>query len=281
MYSSRKKSEKFALSLFFAMTLFSSYILIPKPALAQTTLNQGFFRFDVIPFSFVFTGLAGKGTNYDFVVSWTVRQNDPSQPLTGIKCIFIGSSTVDCGAQPIIQGPGPGSCTVHIPPYDFTKLNNVSCFVYYTPSIFYNATYNISFNPVAFNAVAALGSLTVGTAIPLRVHVQNTGLLTDLYTVNFTSASSYILFSDPNTNTGSLDGIPTNESGYAQSDVTAQAAFGSQSVIIIQVNSTVSPSIGQTIPIYLSAGLASLPDFTIFGIIQIIILAALVLWAKK
>jgi hypothetical protein len=134
---------------------------------------------------------------------------------------------------------------------------------------------------LAFNVSAALGSLTVGREVSLRVNVQNNGLLTDNYTVNVTSPSSYLSFSAPLTSTGFLQGSPTNEYGYSLTGVTALASLGTQTRIDIQVNSTVNQSIGQTITIQLTAGLASLPDFTILGIIQIIILAALILWTKK
>jgi hypothetical protein len=277
----RKKTVRFAIYfLAIFVIIFCSCISISELVLAQTTLSQATTGFGILPFSFAFTSLIGKGVKDSFTASWIVQQSEPGLN-TGVSCIFIGTSTVDCLLKPVIQGSGPGSCIVQTPPYDFTKLNNISCFVYYVPNSLFNATYNASFNPVSFNAIAGLGSLTVGNTVPLRVNIQNTGLLPDLYTVNFTSSSSYIQFSKPNTQTENLNGLPTNESGYAQSDVTAQAAFGTQTKITIQINSTAYPLIGQTITFGLTAGLASLPDFTIFGIIQIIILAALILWAKK
>lgn len=264
-------------------------ILCSKTVFAQTTLSQATLGFNVFPFIFTFTNLVGRGTTSAFAASWLVQQSEAGQN-TGVNCTFIGSSNADCLLKPTIQGAGAGGCSVQYPPYNlapiptspnFAALNNVSCLVYYVPNMLVNSTYSISFSPLAFNATAALGSLTVGRSVPLRVNIQNNGLMTDQYTVNFTSTSLYIQFSNPNTQTDNLQGNPTNESGYVQTDVTALASMGTGTQINIQVNSTVNPAIGQQISIQLTAGLASLPDFTFLGIMQILILAALILLAKK
>jgi len=244
-------------------------------------LNPATIGFNIFPFSFTFTKLTGTQTS--FSAFWDVQQPGGVSPTVGVSCTYYNGTLTptDCLPKPFIQGPGAGSCTVQNPLYAYTKLNNVSCFVYYTPDPSMNATYNISFYPLAFNVSAGLGSLTVGRPIPLRVNVQNTGLITDNYTVNMTSPSSYISISHQLTSTGFLQGSPTYEYGYSVSDVTALASIGAQTRIDVNVCSTIKPSICQTITIKLSAGLASLPDFTIFGIIQIIVLAALILWSKK
>jgi hypothetical protein len=267
-------------SLIIFATIFFSYS--KQEAFAQTTLTPATVGFNIFPFSFAFTKLAGTQTS--FSAFWSVQQTGSQEPLTGVSCTFYNGTLTptDCLPKPFIQGSGSGSCSVQNPNYDYTKLNSVSCFVYYTTDPSTNATYNISFYPLAFNISAGLGSLTVGRPIPLRVNVQNTGLLTDNYTVNMTSSSSYIFISHQLTSTGFLQGSPTYEYGYSVSDVTALASIETQTKIYISVCSTIKPSICQTLPpITLTAGLASLPDFTILGIVQIVILAALILWAKK
>lgn len=165
--------------------------------------------------------------------------------------------------------------------YNYTGLNTISCFVYDTNNTASNATFNISFYPIAFVANASLGSLTVGTSAPLRVNVMNTGLRADNYTINISANVPYVSIDRNSSVLGPLNGLPVNQSSYVSTDLTANAYFNQPIIVKIYVNSTTVPSIGQYIQIQINAGLASLPDFTMFGIIQIIILATLVLLWRK
>lgn len=264
-------------ALLFSFLIFSSFLLCSN-ANAQIQLNQGNTSFIVSPFNFAFTSLSGT-LNY-LNVFWNIQEPGAAQVNISVSCTLTGLSIVDCLPKPFIQGPGQGSCSVNNPPYNFFALNNISCFSFYIPNSTLNSTNTISFYPLAVNANASLGSLTVGQQVQLRVNIQNIGLIKDNYTVNITSPASYIFISNPIASTGFLNGNPTNESSYTQTGVIAGASLG-QTRIDIAVNSTVNPAIGQIIHIQLTAGLASLPDFTIFGIIQIIILAALILLLKK
>jgi hypothetical protein len=204
-----------------------------------------------------------------------------------VNCTYFGSSAQSCTPHPFVQAPGPGGCAVQSPSYDYSDLNNISCLVYDTADSTINATFNTSFYPISFNASASLSSLTVGQQVPLKVTVQNNGLFVDNYTVNATSLQPYIFISGQKSSvqsTGTLKGNSTNEIGSVIFQVQPQATFGQGSAIDIWVNSTDNSTICSypcPIRIQFSAGLASLPDFTIFGIIQIFILAALVLLAKK
>lgn len=264
--------------------LFISFLIIPQLAYAQTVLNPGSTSFNTNALIFQYIKLvAGSilGVPNYLDVFWNVYQ--PGVPVQNIaaNCTFTGASVQSCNPQPFIQAPGPGSCTVSNPNYDYADLNNISCFVYTVGNTVINGTYNTSFYPLALTANASLGSLTVGQQATLTIGIQNIGLMTDNYTVNITSPFSYISISNPLSSTGILNGNPVNETARITSAITALASFGSPSRIDIYINSTVNPAIGQEISIQLQAGLASLPDFTIFGIIQIFILAALILLAKK
>lgn len=218
-------------------------------------------------------------------VIWLVPQAAPSQPNLGINCTYTGIAAADCVPKPFIQGPGYGGCVVINPQYDFYNLNNVSCLVYLVSDMKTNTTFNTSFYPVAFIANTSLSSLsmTVGSQIQLRINVQNIGLFTDNYTVNITSPASYVYVSNPLSATGVVIGDPFDQSAFTSTSIAALAApnQNQQITLFALINSTTYPKIGQVIPIVLKTGFASLADFTILGIIQIIILAALILLLKK
>jgi hypothetical protein len=254
---------------------------IPSLASARTVLQQNSTIFNVNSTLFQYLPFIGN-TSY-LNVLWSVQQVGPSQPNVGINCTYIGTTAADCVPKPFIQGPGYGSCVVVNPSYDYYHANNVSCFVYAVPDPRFNATFTSLFYPVVFIANTSLSSLsiTVGNQIQLRVNVQNIGLFTDNYTVNITSPVSYIYISNPLTSTGLVQGNPFNQSAFTQTSLTALAAISTEKTLWAYINSTAYAKIGQVIPIVFKTGFASLADFTILGIIQIIILAALVLLLRK
>lgn len=263
----------------------SSGFCLSNNCAVGTALNPAETVFNTFPFSFDFLNLstnrnAANAKDY-LTIFWNVNQPGAPNPVIGMNCTFAGTATVDCNPKPFVQAPGIGSCTVVSPPYNYAGLNNVSCFVFDTRYTASNATFNTSFYPVKFIANASLGGLTVGTQTTLRVKVQNIGLLADNYTVNVTVPSApYIYIRVPFSSTGYLQGDPYDEIGFTSTSVVAQAAIGNPTMVIL-VNSTTFPQVGQRIEIKLTTGLASLADFTIFGIIQIIIFAALILLLVK
>lgn len=258
-------------------------LFLPSLASAQTTLNQNSTIFNVNSTTFQYLPFVGNITYLN--VLWITTQTGPFQPNIAINCTFTGISAKDCVPKPFVQGPGYGSCVVQNPPYDYyhTNANNVSCFVYLVSNPIFNETFITTFQPIALIANTSLSSLaiTVGDQIQLRINVQNVGLFTDNYTVNVTTPASYIYFSNPISATGPIQGDPFDQSAFTQTSITALAAINQQTAIKISVNSTLNSKIGQIIPIVFQTGFASLPDFTIFGIIQIIIFAALVLFLSR
>lgn len=255
---------------------------IPSLASAQTILNQNSTLFNVNSTLFQYLPFIGNASYLN--VLWSVKQMGPSQPNVGINCTYTtGTAAADCVPKPFIQGPGYGGCVVVNPQYDYYHSNNVSCFVYLVPDMRFNATFNTSFYPVAFTANTSLSSLsiTVGNQIQLRINVQNIGLFTDNYTVNISSPASYVYVSNPIASTGLVSGNPFNQSAFTSTSITALAATTDTIRLNAYINSTAYSPIGQLIPIVLKTGFASLADFTTLGIIQIIILAALILFLKK
>ncbi len=255
---------------------------IPSLASAQTILNQNSTIFNVNSTLFQYLPLIGN-TSY-LNVLWSVQQLGPSQPTIGVNCTYTGTTVVDCIPKPFIQGSGYGSCVVLDPPYDYYHLNKVSCFVYAVQNPVFNGTFNTLFYPVAFTANTSLSSslITVGSQIQLRISVRNIGLFLDNYTVNISSPASYVYVSNPLASTGLVSGNPFNQSAFTSTSVAALAALdpNQQITMFAFVNSTAKPPLGMVIPIVFKTGFASLPDFTILGIIQIIVLAALILLFK-
>lgn len=258
-------------------------IALPSIASSQTILNQNSTSFTVNSTLFQFLPFIGN-TSY-LNVLWIAQQTGPSLPTIGINCTFTGLSDADCVPKPFVQSSGYGNCVVFNPPYDYYNLNKVSCLVYSVQNPAVRAIFNTSFYPIAFIANTSLSSssITVGDQIQLLIYVQNIGLFLDNYTVNITSPASYVYISNPLTSTGLVTGNPFNQSAYTSTSIAALAALNpnQQITLFAIINSTVKPVIGQVIPIVFSTGLASLPDFTILGIIQIIILAVLILALTK
>jgi hypothetical protein len=265
------------------ITLMILLFAIPSLASAKIILNQNSTTFNVNSMLFQYLPLIGNASYLN--VLWSVKQLEPSQPNVGINCTYTGTATGDCVPKPFIQGPGYGGCVVFNPPYDYSlnKLNKVSCFVYLVPDLRFNATFNASFHPVAFIASTSLSSLsiTVGDQVQLRINVQNIGLFTDNYTVNISSPASYVYVSNPIASTGLVPGNPFNQSAFTSTSITALAATTDTIRLTAYVNSAYPQIEPFPIPIVLKTGFASLPDFTILGIMQIIILAALILFLKK
>jgi hypothetical protein len=258
-------------------------LAIPSLASAQTILNQNSTIFNVNSTFFKYLPFMGN-TSY-LNILWSVQQAGPSQPTIGINCTYTGLSDADCIPKPFVQTSGYGICVVLNPPYDYGNLNKVSCFVYSLQDPAFNTTFNTSFNPINFTANTSLSSfsITVGSQIQLRINVQNIGLFSDNYTVEITSPASYVYISNPMISTGLVSGNPFNHSAYTSTSIAALAAMNPKEQITLwaYINSTVKPLIYQKIPIVFSTGFASLADFTILGIIQIIILAALILLLRK
>ncbi|MDI6798537.1 MAG: hypothetical protein QMD12_00860 [Candidatus Aenigmarchaeota archaeon] len=182
------------------------------------------------------------------------------------------------GVCPILIFPGEEHvCTVSSPPYDFGscdnpegKENTASCKFYDPAHPWLFSWRNETFIPVAFEVtVLPPITLTVGQPFSLPITVKNRGLITDNYTVVVSSNSHLLLVEAGNTTIVSLK---YGESGETYARINILAAVSAS--IDINITSAVS-CLNKKITIVIEGGMMSLSEFDFIGVVQIILIAAL------
>lgn len=208
-------------------------------------------------------------------------------------------------------GPtGLAFCTIVNPLYLFKQINNVTCKFYdpLFPTIQYLPYPNRSFRAVDLKVHADVASATVGKPFTLPISITSLGLLASSYTVNVTVVPSLGVNPDNIVIERSLsttDEISYGEVGIVYPRILFLVSTGEPVTFQILTKSNIEPSPALDTACLLSedcsqldqgygvscidsrcwcnyqlqiiAGNASLPDFGLFGLIQIILLAILVL----
>jgi hypothetical protein len=179
-----------------------------------------------------------------------------------------------------------GGCTIENPQYDFEKSNIVKCVVYNPENPVLNTTKVSEFKPIDFRTWLGIPfgqTFTIGLKTYIPIYIQNLGLLSDKYKINYEiiSGPNFIFLELPNNSTES---IKTNEINSLNLRVTL---FSTNSVTIrFCANSTfheqfcsydnnIEQTCCQTVEI--KGGLTSLPDITIMQIIQLLIISSIIL----
>lgn len=130
---------------------------------------------------------------------------------------------------------------------------------------------------VKFDAwVGEPSAATVGKTINLPVYVKNNGLLEDNYSVSITSDSANVFIENPSFTIGP---VKYGEVKNLFSKVTFLVAADSS--MTITVSSTISPSVSWSKMLKIKSGIASLPDFDFFGVVQIMIMVFVLLIISK
>lgn len=280
------------LTIFFTLVLFfplaQAQTLVLKPG--QTTIN----------FSSIVIGGDGtihlKGTPSYLNVYWTANYIVGSGNISVI--CFFNCITPACDSGPIQNcsytgAPGDAACAIVNPSYYYDRDNAVVCkfFDPSDPTVPLTPFPNRTFMPVAFNVWLSPVSAVIGTEFSLKISVKNVGLFEDYYNASVSTPSPNILAIDnrtSNTYIGPLKGssyLSTPETGFNYARLTV---FTDEPCICITVNSTARSDVTgsysidntgcQTNCVQIKSKLASLPDFGLLGIIQIILLAALLLY---
>jgi len=117
---------------------------------------------------------------------------------------------------------------------------------------------------------------TVGKTINLPVYVKNEGLLNDSYSVSITTGSPNVLIETPSFTIGP---VKYGEVKSLSSKITFVVAADSN--INIVVTSVVYPSASWSKTLTIKSGLASMPEYDFFGMVQIMILVFILLCMSK
>ena len=216
------------------------------------------------------------------------------------KCTYLGDT-------------GEYGCSILNPNYLFNTTNNVTCNFYDPgspdiPSLDENGNYlNRNFWPINFDVYAVDLSVPLGEAFnPVRI--KNLGLLTSNYIINITTApydyadNVYI-----ENSVSSTDSTPYGHIAEPNTSQTITIRVTGSYHFKILVKSNIEPTnpmfdiscsgskpcpsffgdvecipdrCWKKMDITISSGLASLPEFGWFGLVQIILLAAVVLFIK-
>jgi hypothetical protein len=273
---------------YLSVIVLSLLILIPL-ANAQTILEPGTTTFTTA--SIVLTGnISLQGTTQYLNIFWNASYStgfvkdvnvtcylncDPeTQPCSSAqKCNYLGLS-------------GTGACTITTPSYGYYAANNVTCTFYdpQFPDIPYKPYPNRTFKPIDFEVILPSHiDATIGREITPQINMRNKGLLVDNYSVHVYTLSPLLVI-DPSTalvTVGPVNGISypyQGEIGSSYVKMTLLAASSSPIVVFVEVNSTTKSDIFWTGSVEVLSKLSSLPDFSWSGIVQIIAIAAIVLF---
>jgi len=126
--------------------------------------------------------------------------------------------------------------------------------------------------------------VTVGQDVALPVTIKNIGLFTDSYQVNVTP-NNLIYMPYTSLTTETLYGIPLINAQQLLFNMKVLAITDTPIGILVTANSTSNSTYGKQVFIQLKSGSASLPEFDVFGVLQIILLASMAFtllnWKKK
>ncbi len=118
---------------------------------------------------------------------------------------------------------------------------------------------------------------TVGEATELRVQITNVGSTSDQYTVTFTSnLPNTVDISNPTITT---ETVPSNGNTFASTLL--RPLIDGDNIISVTVASTADSSMSEVVTIPMRSAKFSLPEFGLFGLIQIIILASIVFFVYQ
>lgn len=247
-------------------------------------------------------------------VKWNAYYSDNADKPIGIDCYLncpnpdadINTNCVDYKNSTnycSYQGPtGKGFCTIVKPSYLYNKTNNVTC-NFYDPSVpegKYLPYPNRTFKPIDFDVYSSLGgSVTVGETFVLPVNVRNHGLFVNNFTINVSVlVKSNLVYIENQVN--QTDTLRYNKIGRIYPKVTFLSAEKVNFKVLTKPNTdpnTCSKSsdctyLGASVEcvnsrcwkmntVEITADISSLPEFNWTGLLQIIVLSAVVILFLK
>jgi len=143
--------------------------------------------------------------------------------------------------------------------------------------IFFVGANAAEFWSIEFDAwVGETTTATVGKTVSLPVYVKNNGVLEDSYTVSTTSdPANNVFIENPSFTIG-----PVKYGEVKSLSLKITFLVAADSNMTITVNSTTSPSVNWSKTLQIKGGLASMPEFDFFGVIQIMVLVFVLLILK-
>jgi len=278
------------LTIFLTLTLFFSL------ANAQIILKPGQTAFEVKSISVSEIQLLGNPSYLN--VYWNASYIGGTGNIGATCYLNCNPKLTDCSSaqQCNYTGPtGTAVCTILNPLYLYYDDNLVVCkfFDPAFPGIPYEPYPNKTFRPIKFNVWLSPVTATIGREFDLQINVKNIGLFDDSYSVTVTTPTPNILYLNPQTvqtSIGPLKGdsyLNTPETGFSYAKLTVLA---DEPCVCITVNSTARADIlgnynidstgCQPKCVQIKSKLASLPDFGLLGIVQIILLAGILALVK-
>lgn len=201
-----------------------------------------------------------------------------------VECTLNGAQM--CTPFPYSGKSGGGSCVIENPSYNMNKdpsgelrtvKNTLACKAY---DQLYSGAYSEqtkAFYPISFQVSMPNSiSSTVGDETNLAITIKNNGTLSDSYKIKIVSSNPDRLLVENGDQTTSILGTNYIQQIYSKLIMlTTQSASAT-----VQVSSELSElyqKISFQGALSMKGGVVSLPDFDVFGMVQIILLSSLVL----
>ena len=284
------------LKLLAALVLFiPAVLLFPTLTSAATVLNPGSTIFSTA--SIVFQGLQVSGSLDYLRVYWDASYLSKLGPL-GVTC-YLNCNPLEevcIGRQNCTYiGPaGPALCSIQPVSYAYPldTPQNATC-IFYDPSkpeveyLKYDLTYpNTTFKPLDFILYISQNfTVNLEKQFSMQINVKNVGVFIDNFTIRVNPNPANLVNLDERTRFVTVGPLTGNSYGNIPETFASIAKMRVLSTvtpinIIVQANSTTNNTVFRQQVVQIRAGVSSLPDFGLFGLMQIIIVAGLILFLK-
>jgi hypothetical protein len=282
--------------------LIASILIFANPISAQTSLNPSQpFGFSTI--SIVFQNLQFSGTLDYLRIYWNTSYIGTAPLSMGVKCylncnpLAESCDTRNDGQNCTYVGPpGPAVCSIQPVTYNYPlDSGNLAVCIFYNPSypsVQYkksDGTYpSATIKPIDFQLFISQNfTVTVGRQFSMPISVKNVGVFTDSYNINTNTTfnTENLVDLDPKTTNVTVGPLTGNSFGNYPETFSSLAKILVKSTespinIIITANSTTNNTVYRDRLVQIRAGMSSLPDFGLLGLMQIILLAAAILFLK-
>jgi hypothetical protein len=224
---------------------------------------------------------------FDHIAITWVTEFDEGDTV-GVTCKVNGDSSKSCS---YLGDVGAGGCNIYRTTsalYDFTPdpggelktvQNSISCTAYDPSEPLGQSTSSRYFYPLEFDVIVpAKIDTVVGQKTTAVVTVRNIGVLEDSYNVDMTASISDVLSITNGQQT--IENIKHNENGQAYVEMrlmSSQTPVDALLTLTSVTSNTVTPAdpIDFTATIPVKGSDVSLPDFGLFGLLRIMLSAAL------
>jgi hypothetical protein len=209
-------------------------------------------------------------------VNWVTEF--PTVPSVSVECTL--NDAQPCNPFPYTGPAGGGGCTINAPVYNTapapgglsTVANKLDCIAYDTarPSTRYENI--INFYPYALEvSVPSTMSLTLGEQENLLITIKNTGTFTGTYSVSVTPTNPNMLTVAGGSQT--TDSLNNNDVQQLYAKLTLLVSRQTTTANVV-VSSVSQPAIHFSFPVSVRGTDQSLPEFDVYGLVQLVLLAA-------